>query len=231
MRIGDLIRKVAPRKLKEVLAYKAFDEYSNQSFSQEGEDVLLKRIFDHTPNGFYVDIGAHHPFRFSNTKLLYDRGWRGINIDANPEVLPLFEQHRSRDINLNLGVGTLEGKMKYHMFDHPALNSFDDSVLSRLKDRHKKTIEVQVTSLEQILTVHLPQGMPINFFSIDVEGWDLEVLKSNDWSRFRPTFILVESAQVEVVELSKSELYLFLESVGYTLISKLWKTSLFRLKN
>ena len=52
------------------------------SFSQEGEDLLIDRMFDGQSVGFYVDVGAHHPTRFSNTYLLYLRGWRGINIDA-----------------------------------------------------------------------------------------------------------------------------------------------------
>ncbi len=100
MSIGDLIRKLTPRKVREVMAYSDFDEYSRKVYSQEGEDLLLSRIFDHLPKGFYVDCGAHHPFLFSNTKLLYDKGWRVINIEPNPEGSDRFTTYRPNDHTL-----------------------------------------------------------------------------------------------------------------------------------
>ena len=79
--------------------------FATKSYSQEGEDLLLRRIFEHQKIGFYVDVGAHHPFRFSNTYLLYKRGWRGINIDAMPGSMRLFRKFRPRDTNIECGVG------------------------------------------------------------------------------------------------------------------------------
>ena len=77
-----------------------FDIYAKRSYSQEGEDMLLDRFLEDRSVGFYVDVGAHHPKRFSNTYRLYCRGWRGLNIDANPGSMTLFQKLRPRDINV-----------------------------------------------------------------------------------------------------------------------------------
>ncbi len=83
--------------------------YRVDSYSQNGEDRILARIYERQRYGFYVDIGAHHPFRFSNTYLLYKRGWNGINIDAMPKSMELFNKYRNRDINIECGVGLCIG--------------------------------------------------------------------------------------------------------------------------
>lgn len=75
------------------------------SYSQSGEDRALYRYFERQDNGFYVDVGAHHPFRFSNTCIFYARGWRGINIDAMPQSMALFRKYRKNDINLEVAIG------------------------------------------------------------------------------------------------------------------------------
>lgn len=106
--IKSVVKSLLPRALYEALRdYKNLyiTRYATKSYAQEGEDLLLRRIFEHKHNGFYVDIGAHHPFRFSNTYLLYKRGWRGINVDAMPGSIKLFAKFRPRDVNLECGVG------------------------------------------------------------------------------------------------------------------------------
>ena len=96
------------------------------SYSQEGEDRILCRFFeDKKDPGFYVDVGAHHPYRFSNTQLFYDMGWRGINIDPNPEAIRLFSQCRQGDINLNVGIGKQRNLRQYFAFEESAYNTFD----------------------------------------------------------------------------------------------------------
>lgn len=79
--------------------------FHHKSYSQEGEDMILSRIFGDKKNGFYVDVGAHHPFRFSNTYLFYKRGWLGINIDAMPGSMRLFDRFRKNDINIESAIG------------------------------------------------------------------------------------------------------------------------------
>src|SRR5262249_37716331 len=99
--------------------------FARTSFSQEGEDLLIDRIFERQDRGTYVDVGAHHPRRFSNTELLHRRGWRGVNIDATPGSMAAFRRLRPRDINLEIGIAATSGDRDFYIFDEPALNTFD----------------------------------------------------------------------------------------------------------
>jgi hypothetical protein len=143
------------------------DEYVKKSYSQEGEDMILNRIFDGQKTGFYVDVGAHHPKRFSNTLFFYRMGWRGINIEPNPDTINLFKLNRSRDINVQCGVSNVEGTLKYYRFNESALNTFDgEMVKSRLESTsYQLTAEefIPVVRLDTILKMHLPAHEVIDF--------------------------------------------------------------------
>ena len=93
-----------------------WDTWINLSYSQECEDLVLKRIFENKI-GFYVVVGAHHPKLFSNTYLFYKKGWKGINIDALPESMKLFNKMRPRDINIEIGVIEVEDELNYYVFN------------------------------------------------------------------------------------------------------------------
>jgi len=167
------------------------------SYSQEGEDLVLARILGDVKEraGFFVDIGAHHPARFSNTYYFYRRGWRGINVDALPGTKKLFERMRPRDITIECGVGSREGTLKYFMFNEPALNTFSEQEAKKkdLPPYHiTRTMHIPVVTLRSLLEQHLPKGTQIDFMSIDVEGFDHEVVVSNDWDLYRPRVLLVE---------------------------------------
>jgi FkbM family methyltransferase len=209
-----------------------WDIHSRRSYSQEGEDMILGRIFEGQPRGFYVDVGAHHPRRYSNTNLFYRRGWRGINIEPNPDAMRAFRSIRSRDINLQVGVSDRAGSLKYYLFDEPALNTFDeDMAASRLANTPYKvlgTIEVPVERLDALLARHLPAGEQIDFLSVDVEGLDLMVLRSNDWTRFRPRCVLVEALNSSLVEAQGSDIHALLADNGYELFAKTFNTLVFR---
>lgn len=115
--------------------------------------MVLRRFFEQKKKGFYVDIGAHHPKRFSNTYYFYRIGWSGINIDAMPGSMRLFEKWRPRDVNLEVGVSANESVLEYFVFNEPALNGFSRE-LSLSRDRPdlgyyiKDIIPVQVYPLK-----------------------------------------------------------------------------------
>lgn len=205
------------------------------SFSQEGEDLVLARVFDvlGVKKGFFVDIGAHHPFRFSNTYYFYRRGWIGINIDARPGTKKLFEYHRAKDINIECGVGLEEGLLTYYSFNEPALNTFSyreaqikESTQYKVIDR----IQIPVFALKDILDKNLPKGKKIDFMTIDVEGFDHEVICSNDWIQYRPTIIAVELLNSSIDEVQMHPTAAILLEQGYTLIAKTHNTFFFSLK-
>ncbi len=187
--------------------------------------MILRRIFEKKENGFYVDIGAHHPKRFSNTYFFYKRGWRGINVDAMPGSMNLFRKLRKRDKNIEVGIGSKEGYLDYYIFNEPALNGFSKEISS---DRDKKSGKykildiknVRVITLAAILEEHLPARMTIDFLSIDVEGLDVDVLESNDWNRFRPKVVLVELIGLGVDDILAHRATHFLHDRGYVFYAK-----------
>lgn len=197
--------------------------YSKFSFSQEGEDRLLDRYFGNRTDGFYVDVGAHHPHRFSNTYLFYKRGWRGINIDAMPGSMKPFRTMRPRDVNLEVGVGSTETVAKFHVFEEPAFNTFDKNLALRHEREGRKIIQgidVPIRSLASILSQNVPEGASITFMSVDVEGRDLDVLKSNNWQLYRPEIILVESISGDLDKIANDASAQFLKTVGYRIYAK-----------
>src|SRR3954464_9023248 len=108
--VADIASKLAPRI-----------RYMVPAYSSEGEDLILKRIFDRKTNGVYIDVGAHHPFRVSNTYLFYKRNWTGINIDPMPGSQAIFNRYRPQDINLEMGVSATRQYLTYYIFNEPAL--------------------------------------------------------------------------------------------------------------
>ena len=205
--------------------------YAQLSYSQEGEDLILERMFEGQESGFYVDVGALHPRRFSNTCRFYERGWRGINIEPNPDGLVLFRRQRKRDINLEYGVADHDGELVYTMFNEPALNTFDKALADqRPSDRYHivGTKKIAVRRLASILEESMPASTRIDFMSIDVEGYDLDVLKSNDWSKFRPACVLVEVVGFNLANSGEEPVHAFLAARNYELFAKTVNTLIYR---
>lgn len=218
--------------IKRIFYFLTWDQWANLSWSQEGEDMVLRRIFEKNKHGFYVDVGAHHPKRFSNTFLFYRKGWSGINIDAMPGSMRLFKKQRPRDLNLELGVAQETGSLDYYVFNEPALNGFSKQISESRENADNnyfvsKVIKVDVSPLSEVLNNHL-DGRKIDFLTVDVEGLDLEVLKSNDWNKYRPRFVLAEILNSSLHEIERNELVQFMRSNGYAPYCKQVNTVFFQ---
>lgn len=201
------------------------NEYFNRSYSQEGEDLVLMRIFPPGYKGFYVDVGAHHPLRFSNTYLLNSHGWRGINIDATPGSMDLFKKLRPHDINLEIGISDVDGICEFYVFEELALNTFNAKVAAenitcgcRLK--HKSMVKTR--RLTSVLEEFLPALTNVDLLTIDVEGLDQLVLQSLDLARFRPKVIVCELISNDLMSVMNSVTAELLTEHGYILYSKLF---------
>jgi len=205
--------------------------YSVRAYSQEGEDMILRRLFEDEKQGFYVDVGAHHPRLFSNTCLFYAMGWRGINIDSLPGSMKRFQRARPRDINLEKAVSDKSETLTFYVFDEPALSGFSETLTKKRVAEGEYHIigQYQVTTepLRDILDAYLPKGQRIDFLSVDVEGHDLRVLRSNDWGKYRPRAVLVESLETSLEEILESETYRFMKSERYALLGKSLSTLIF----
>jgi len=200
-----------------------------KSWSLEGEDMILRRIFENKKSaGFYVDVGAHHPKKYSNTYHFYRMGWMGINLDAMPGSMKKFYSSRSRDINLEIPIAENEQTLTYYMFNEPALNGFSKSLSESrngIDGYHiEATTRLTTRRLDDILGQHLPPKTKIDFMSIDTEGFDLQVLQSNNWIKYRPTIILLEILGKEFDALENALEHQFLYKQGYKIISKALNT-------
>lgn len=185
--------------------------------------MILERHFENRTTGFYVDVGAHHPFRFSNTYHFYRKGWRGLNIDAAPGAMQKFRRHRHGDINLEIGIAEHPASIPFYVFDEPALSTFDTATAIQRNVPPRvlvRTVELTVEPLATVLREHLQSGQRITFLSVDVEGKDLEVLRSNDWNAFRPEVVVVETMSEDLDALATTPHHQYLLSKGYAALAK-----------
>jgi FkbM family methyltransferase len=240
--MNQVLRRILPNSLLKELSY--FRDYSlfpetykakfaTVSYAQEGEDILLKRIFDSRKKyrGFFVDVGAHHPYRFSNTYLFYQKGWSGINIDAMPDSMKAFKKVRPRDINLEVPISDKKQVLTYYAFSEPALNGFSKEISEHRADlEHLKllfTKEIETITLEEILDQYLPKGQSIDFLTVDVEGLDFEVIRSINLAKYTPKVILAEVLKDDLSTLDQNPMVGYLEGYGYSLSAKTVNTAFF----
>ena len=165
------------------------------SYAQNYEDLIIG-LLSNEENGVYVDVGAHDPIRFSNTYQLYLKGWSGINIDPLPESKKRFDKYRPSDKNLNLGISCKKGYLDYYSFNEPAYNTTSKHRAEYLLENGisslKSVVPIRVVRLETVFERYL-KGRTVNLLNIDVETRELDVLKSNDWKKYRPEFVVMES--------------------------------------
>jgi FkbM family methyltransferase len=192
--LAERVRALEGRPDAECAALDHPDQwYGGQTYAQHGDDLILLDIFNrlgiHKPS--YLDVGAHHPFIISNTALLYKRGSRGINVEANPDLIGAFHEHRPEDINLNIGVAPTAGTMTFYIHgSHSGRNSF---VRDAMRDcGFLGKMRISVVTIEDIVQEHANGEYP-DLLSIDIEGLDHDVLASINYQRHPPKVICVES--------------------------------------
>ena len=195
-----MIKNFIPNSIKNFLI-KSFSKNKTffTSYSQAREDVMLKFLFRkylyEKHKGFYIDIGAFDPTKGSNTRYLYNCGWSGLNIDANPTSIEKFNLYRKRDINLHIGISERPSEKPFFYFGkNDGINSFSESFIKKNKSvkNVEKIFQVQTETLSSVLDLHLPNKQTIDLMDIDVEGLDFEVVKSNNWKKYRPKILMVE---------------------------------------
>jgi len=203
----------------------------NIHHSQEGEDILLERLFAGKTQGFFVDVGAHHPTRFSNTYALYKRGWRGINIDATPGSMDAFRALRPEDVNLEIAVSDKAEPLVLHVFREGALNTFDPALSAAYTVdgwEMTDTIELQPRPLADVLDQYMAADRLIDLLTIDVEGEDIGVLRSNDWEKYRPDVVIIEALNTPLLSLGVDPAVAFLIERGYVPVSRLFNSVILR---
>lgn len=202
--MDNLLIKLKVYGLKKFIIY-SFSEIARKiwlegflhRYSQKGEDLFIHKLLKFKKNGFYVDIGTNDPVRFNNTKYFYDRGWHGINVEPDINCFRRIEKIRTRDINLNLGIGNANTKLTFFQFIPDTLSTFSVKDANRYKKQgYVYLIEkkVPIKKLAVIFKKYLGKKK-IDFMTVDTEGYDREVLSSNDWTKYRPEIICIESVE------------------------------------
>lgn len=164
------------------------------SYAQNQEDILLARAFP-TREGLYVDVGANHPVFHSVTKLFYDRGWTGINIEPSPPVFAQLQAARPHDVNLNIGVGDTAGMLTfYDTPDRHGWASFRLELADHYRGLGVAVVErpVPVRTLADVCDEHVGDRT-IDFLKVDAEGFEQQVLTGMDFRRWRPRVVIVEN--------------------------------------
>lgn len=199
----------------------------NVHYSQEGEDILLERLVGEKKDGFFVDIGAHHARRFSNTYALYRKGWRGVNIDATPDSMASFNAFRPDDTNLELAISDKKDPLSFNMFKEGALNTFDKELAQSYVAsgwESRGTVDIIPERLTDVLDKHVAAGQEIDLMSIDVEGEELHVLRSNDWDRYKPGIVIIEALDTPLSRLNENPAIAFLEEKGFIPTARLFNS-------
>ena len=212
-------------QLKFLLVLKKLKNKLLGSYSQYGEDLILSKLLKIKKNGFYLDIGANHPKELSNTAYFYNRGFTGVNIEANPNLIQSFNELRKKDINLNLGISNQASEMTFYLSSADTLSSFNLEALKESCEIHGAEIigEIRVkTDLLQNIIEKYAKDKNIDFMSVDVEGHDLEVLQSNNWDKYRPDFLIIET------NINTSNISQFIEKIDYKLVYKNHTNSIYK---
>lgn len=198
------------------------------SFAQHEEDRFLLEYFGKI-EGTYIDIGANHPFVISNTYLLYRHGWRGLTVEP---IVGLVKKHRfwrRRDICVNAGVDEKPSQLLLHEFSPAGLSTFNEAQAQSLLSKGCFLVRksaVDVLPLAELYKRYRHEFPSVDVLSIDTEGMDLRILKSNDFTTLRPKLILVErqdeqNGKRELEELFVANGYHHLKTIDFNHIFEL----------
>lgn len=198
------------------------------TFSQAGEDLIIRNFFYERLNegqkGFFVDIGAFHPYKYSNTYYLYRGGWRGISIDARPNSMKLFNQLRPEDTNLEIAISDTVGESEYYDFGDlsAGINTMSTDYIDKLgtASEIKESYNLKTRPLDSVFDEFVPDGTEIDFMNIDIEGMEAKVLASNNWSKFRPKLIACEVYGFSLAEIAEEPVSKLLHSKDYEIYAR-----------
>jgi len=200
--------------------------------------MIVRSLFNtiNINNPSYIDIGAYHPYIFSNTAHFYEKGSSGINIEPNPVLFNEFIKVRKRDINLNVGIAEKNGELSYYIMSAQTLNTFSEYEAKRLVDEEGQNIEkiltIPVISLNYLLENYLSNIWP-DFLSLDAEGLEDLIICNLGKSNNKPKVICIETISYNTHGIGEKNISIiqYLENIGYLLFADTYVNSIFILKD
>ena len=200
--------------------------FPKKSYSMLGEDLVVNNFFKNKTNGTYVDVGCYHPIDGNNTHLLFKNGWNGINIDLNKISIDLFNIARKNDENFRVAVSNKSKKIKfYYRKKINMLNTINKKFANNSFKKGYRTDYIQARTLSSILKESKLRNKKIDFLNIDIEGNEINALKTLDFKIYRPKLICVEihnftSNRLKKGNFKDNSIYKFLKQKGY---KHIWK--------
>lgn len=208
--------------------------YARGSLSQEGEDMLIERLYLLPSIGTYIDVGAGHPYRWSNTARLYRKGWSGTLVEPDQHRAALLRRFRRRDLVVEAVVGTGESTAVMAVYHDANLNTIDGDIVAEraahgLEPVSEIAIRAEALSAIQAATAARFANQ-ISLICVDTEGNDLGVLQSGDWTSraLRPQVVVAEILNVpDIRDLAGHPVVEFMGSHGYRPTSRLKESVVF----
>jgi FkbM family methyltransferase len=208
------------------------------SYSLSGIDLLVTHIFQNKKKGFFIDIGCNHPVYNNNTYLLYKKGWRGINVDLDKQSIDLFNIYRKHDFNKNVAVSSVSKEVDLYFYHNKsAINTLNKTSAEFQKAIPKEVRKITTNTLNSIILASSFADKKVDFLSIDVEGYELEVLKGFDLKKYSPKVIVIEFLDLSLKKLEvvnfkiqtvlDSSVYKYMTDNNYTLVNWIHSDLLF----
>jgi FkbM family methyltransferase len=199
------------------------------SFAQHGEDIEIMRLLDQAKaTGFYVDIGCNHPYKLSNTYLLYLNGWRGLCVDPLPRFVNFYRKWRPEDRFECVGISENHGELPFYEFEADVYSTFDMNLANINREngfKFRQEVLTKIKTVDSLLESN-EYVAPISLLSIDIEGHELSALKSITLDKWKPAFICLEVLTPEQKRCEEPIAYLLAN--GYCIESDLGTNVIFR---
>lgn len=186
------------------ILYRAIEKIRNRagidykkSYSQCGEDLIIRHIFDalRIPAPTYLDIGAYNPSFLNNTRIFYENGSHGVNVEPDPSLIVAFQKQRPRDVNLNIGIAEKKGELPFYVMSTRTLNTFSEEYAKSAERggsiKIEQVVNIPVLEVNDVIKNNFSE--PPDLISLDVEGLDLAILRSLDFSLYRSKVFCVET--------------------------------------
>lgn len=227
--------KILRKKIKSTFFYNVIQNWLHKplkSFSDcFGEDLFVYNYFSDLNKGFYIDVGCNQPKINSLTFLLHKKGWKGMNFDISERCIKLYELFRNNDLNFNISIGPKEKEVNSYIFyDNCSMNTVDENFkkyTSKSVNKEPFLKKIQQKTLNQILSENSIRT--IDYLNIDVEGYEMQVLKGFNLKKYEPNLVSIEIHDDSCPPV-KNDIYKFFIKYNYSLVSIYGWTYFFELK-